>query len=634
MPTNAKKSVQLLTDVRVGALAVLACAVTLGQPAGCGDQNDWADSGGGDSDIDVDGDIDGDGDVDGDGDTDGDGGGPCVDTDGDGYGHGCAAGPDCDDGDPELQSDCTVIELGVDGEEAWDPTADNSSGVVLDDDGALTLEAHPEIEPAVWIANSREGTVSRLDSRSGFEVARYPSALDTMSRARPWNERCDSSEGSGNCPSRTAIDFRGDCWVANRAFGHQGTVTKFASHIEDCIDRDGDGEIQTSHDINGNGVIDLGTDEFLGTDDECVLFTVDVGGDDGIPRALAIAPDALGETYGGNAWVGLNSERRFAELHGDTGEVLRYVEVPINPYGALASKYNRMVWITNAGWQRDLPDNSPGVVSINIVTGEVSPRHEVRSTADCVGTYGITIDAEGMVWVAGHSCEGAFRFDPETEDWMTVEVPESGTSRGLVADADGWIWLAHSRRGDERIGLVTRFRAADGSELEYYWLPEGLGSIGVDLDVDGRIWTVNGNSSTASRIDPLTGEIAEFPTGDGPYTYSDFTGHSLLLQFPRGYYRQVMEACPGAVWQSLSWGAETPGDTRVELRVRSAAERIDLGAAEWIGPFLDSPASLAAPPGPVPDGEFLELEVTLISNDESALPRVLWVDISYECPVG
>lgn len=616
-----------------GYLALcLFCAVVLVALAACSEQNIWERDGGSGGDGDADSDSDGDSDADSDG--DGGTGGPCVDRDGDGFGHGCGHGPDCDDADPEVTNDCSVVELGSGGDDPWTPTPESSSGVVLDDDGALTLESHPEIEPAVWIANSGEGTVSRLDARSGREIARYPSGLAASSGARPWNEGCNSREGTGNCPSRTAIDFRGDCWVANRAFGNQGTVTKIASHIEDCIDRNDDGEIQTSQDIDGDGIITLDSEEFLGDLDECILFSVDVGNDNGVPRALAIAPDAMGETYGGNAWVGLNSERRFAEIHGDSGEVLRYVDVPINPYGALASKFNRQVWTTNAGWQRDLPDNTPGVVSINIVTGEVSPRHEVRSATDCTGTYGLTIDPEGMVWVAGHSCNGAFRFDPETELWMTVQVPESGVSRGLVADADGWIWLAHSRNGDDRIGLVTRFRGIDGGDLQYYWLPEGLGSIGVDLDVDGRIWTVNGNSSTASRIDPISGVIDEFPTGEGPYTYSDFTGHSLLLQFPRGYYRHVVEACRGAVWHSMSWGAETPGETSVELRVRSAEERIGLGGATWIGPFLTSPSSLRAPPGPVSDGAFIELEVTLISTDEVAVPRLLWVDLSYECPVG
>ena len=101
---------------------------------------------------------------------------------------------------------------------------------------------------------------------------------------------------------------------------------------------------------------------------------------------------------------------------------MRHVDLPLNPYGALASKFEQKVWFTNARWQETLPDNPPAIVSVDFRTGEVSPRYEVQSDdGGCVGTYGITVDAEGRVWVAGHGCERAFRFDPDTEDWMFVE---------------------------------------------------------------------------------------------------------------------------------------------------------------------------------------------------------------------
>jgi streptogramin lyase len=605
-----------------GAVAALAVA--------CSD-NQWSPDGG---DADADGDSDGDSDGDGDSDSDSDGD-VCIDDDGDGYGPGCAAGPDCDDEDSTEHEGCVFVRVGRDGER-WNPTDDNSNGVHVDDDGDLTLESRPQLQPAVWVANSGEGTISRLDPRTGNEIARYPSVLDWMSGSQPPHESCNFVN-TGNCPSRTAIDFRGDCWVANRAFMHQGTVTKIAAHLNDCIDRDADGVIQTSRDINGDGRIDLGSDEYLGTDDECVLFTVNVGGIDGMPRALAIAPS--GDSSGGNAWVGLNGERSVVEINGDTGAIVQTITVPLNPYGALASKYQGLVWITNAGWQRDVyDDNPPAIVSISFRTGEVSPRYEVRSDTDCVGTYGLTVASDGRVWTTGHRCHDAFRFDPETSNWATIRIPESGVSRGIVADAEGWIWVAHSRLAFEPsdsgfIGLITRFRT-DGSDLTYYHLPTGLAPVGVDVDADGMIWTVNRETDNAARIDPRTGDIMEVPVGDWPYTYSDFTGHSLLLHFPRGYYREVLEACPNATWSTLSWSADTPVDTRVEFRVRSASTAVGLATADWVGPFEDSPANLQAPPGPVPDGAFLELEIILISESISAVPSVGWVELSYECPIG
>src|SRR5207302_604902 len=66
-----------------------------------------------------------------------------------------------------------------------------------------------------------------------------------------------------NRPSRTAVDFNGDAWVANRAHDsppNQSSVTKIANKNNsitdtDCIDRNGNGKIETSFDANGDGII-------------------------------------------------------------------------------------------------------------------------------------------------------------------------------------------------------------------------------------------------------------------------------------------------------------------------------------------------------------------------------------------
>src|SRR5204862_1233934 len=57
-------------------------------------------------------------------------------------------------------------------------------------------------------------------------------------------------------PSRTAVDWNGDVWVANRAFGGQSSVTKIANDMSECSDRNGAPGIQTSSDVNGDGIID------------------------------------------------------------------------------------------------------------------------------------------------------------------------------------------------------------------------------------------------------------------------------------------------------------------------------------------------------------------------------------------
>ena len=58
--------------------------------------------------------------------------------------------------------------------------------------------------------------------------------------------------GSVASPGRVAVDSNGDVWIVNRAFGHQGTLTKFSGDLSHCIDRNNNGVIDTSFDKNGD----------------------------------------------------------------------------------------------------------------------------------------------------------------------------------------------------------------------------------------------------------------------------------------------------------------------------------------------------------------------------------------------
>ncbi len=93
----------------------------------------------------------------------------------------------------------------------------------------------------IWIANSPEGTVSKIDTVMATEVARYrtgPGAPD---------------------PSRTSVNLEGDVAVLNRT----GSVSKIAATLKDCTDANGNGIIETS-----SGPADILT---WGAD-ECVVW--------------------------------------------------------------------------------------------------------------------------------------------------------------------------------------------------------------------------------------------------------------------------------------------------------------------------------------------------------------------------
>src|SRR5690606_26428184 len=144
--------------------------------------------------------------------------------------------------------------------------------------------------------------------------------------------------------SRSAVDQNFDAYVGNRAFGRQGTVTKYANREVDCVDRNANGTIDTSRDIDGNGRIDMGTAEFVGPDDECILWTAGIGGNDALPRALTIGL-APPDSFIGDVWVGLFNQRQACRLDPVTGATRACMDIgSFQTYGMAADSADR-IWL-------------------------------------------------------------------------------------------------------------------------------------------------------------------------------------------------------------------------------------------------------------------------------------------------
>ena len=176
---------------------------------------------------------------------------------------------DCDgDVDENVQSECgnciqDCQEAGVDVEPLPMPEDDpdiGGEGVGLDPNGDLILDSNTYSSNYLSIANDPEGTVSKIDTTTGCEVARYASVSHEVlinstggaaGTVPAWNT------SYGNRPSRTAIDFHKDVWVANRAPSAQASITKIMNVIEDCVERNATAGTQTSSDVSGNCHIDI-----------------------------------------------------------------------------------------------------------------------------------------------------------------------------------------------------------------------------------------------------------------------------------------------------------------------------------------------------------------------------------------
>jgi hypothetical protein len=123
--------------------------------------------------------------------------------------------------------------------------------------------------------------------------------------------------------------------------------------------------------------------------------------------------------------------------------------------------------------------------------------------------------------------------------------------------------------------------------------PIGGGTIGVDLDNEDRPWFGNfggvNNTVTgmAVQLDPGTGALGfQVPTGNGVYSYSDFTGYGLRhITLADSFYEQAFKACGQepelTFWKALGWKANVPPgtDMTVQASVVNSLDTATINAA-------------------------------------------------------
>jgi len=492
---------------------------------------------------------------------------------------------DCDgeiDESGSGQTQCNVcdgsclLEVGA----PFDLSPENSNGLSLDEEGNLILGTAEFESHFIWIANSGENTLSKLDTITGSEIARYRVCSD---------------------PSRTAVDLNGDCWVVCRG---DGKTTKVRNSTENCVDKNANGVVDTSKDANGDGVIQ--TEEMLPLDeDECVQFTVQFP-EDNIIRAAGVDKD-------NHAWVGLWNAQQLLRLEPENGAVVQTISIPANPYG-LAIDQAGVIWVAGRGGQR--------LVRVVPETGEVT---SMVPPSGCVDPYGITIDHNGNVWIGNHGCGGAiaWRYEPATGNWASTNTDLN--PRGIAASVDGFVYVAN-----DSASRITKINADTMGVMGYVELGSSRNPVGVAIDAEGFVWAVNQGTSTVTKADSnsLT-TIFEKPVGNGPYTYSDMTGYSLMnFTAPSGSFRATFES---PMRQPVSWDlihveAELPGNgqTWLTLRMRAANQLGDLINAAWAGPFGPFPPENL--PVDTSDagvfGLYSQVEVTLHTKAGGITPKV------------
>jgi len=322
----------------------------------------------------------------------------------------------------------------------------------------------------IWIANSSQGTISKINTQTMVEEGRY--------YAKP----------AGGDPSRTSVNLQGDVAVANR----NGGVAKFWANAEDCPDTNGTPGVQTS-----TGSADI----LAWGQDECLAWYTELNCSSNRPAAWTrgeYSQSACGYV-GAKLWTACDSD--ILLLDGETGAIEQTIAgVGSFFYGGAADADGNFWGLDTGGGQLVRVD----IDDFSVQTWPLGP----------TGGYGITVGPMGRPWTCGGG--GVARFNLDTETWDTAGGSGIG---GCMTDGESVIWHSNSS------GMLLGYDIETLQVVAQVQLPEYVH--GVSVDFDGYVWGVGFANSNAYRADPGTGDVQTFNQLVGAYTYSDMTGFAL-----------------------------------------------------------------------------------------------------------
>lgn len=493
--------------------------------------------------------------------------------------------------------------------------------VPFEADGALALTALGELTLArtraahawVWVPNTGDGTLSKVDAEAAREVARYH---------------------VGGEPERIAVDHLGDAWVLSPALDAPAQLSKVAADEARCVDRDGDG-LETSR---------APDDVVAPGGDECVLWSVPIGEPGALARALAIDgtldPDGDGESaggeYGGHAWVGLQRGERLLQIDGRDGAVLREIEVPgLAPFAAAFDPWGQLWVLDRAGLlARVDPRPSPPVIEL------------LEAPLRCYVLESLASDLEGVLTLTGFACESVVGYDPARGIWRNAATRDVLDTRGVSVLADAWVThtgglLSRVQREPLLLGASFSLAGEGSTPLE---------STAISADAAGQLWIASsmgggGERGVLSRFDPAAEALsAQVPVGRLPRVHGDLTGDRLFaLEAAEASAEHVFLGCGGpsssdagaisggTLWKRVHIAYQAGEGASVQLEARRADDR-DALDGEPYQPLGTAPEQ--APPYTldIPAGGVLQLRVTLKATARMGAPRVLRVGAEWTCP--
>jgi uncharacterized repeat protein (TIGR01451 family) len=455
--------------------------------------------------------------------------------------------------------------------------------------------------PTLWVANAGEDSLSKWDTNTNQEIARYHTWFGPLANHGAWE---------GPAPSRTCVDSEGNCYVANRHFdGFPADVFKI--YTDNWIDRNGNGVLDTSQDSNNNGIIepsemlpmtDLNSNNRVDPNeiaDERIAWVAQVGAAGGVGRSVSIDID-------GNIWVGLYNSRQYYKISSVDGSILAGpVNVaPHTPYGSLVDKYGIL-------WSSGYPSNY--LLRLDTAT--------LETDFYSVGyMYGMTLgyDSAGntLVYIGGGSPYSVFNSSSET---TTYPAPAVISTLGVAIDSQGNIVAGSSSNG-----RVVKF-SPNGSVI---WNVAGQVNSevrGVAVDSEDNVWAIHRDTSKLCKYNGTDGAyLGVYNSGLSPYTYSDATGLGYSSSVVTGKWNAIHDSqASETMWDIVSWTSEEPEGTSVTVKVRSSEDLMIWSPWEDV---VNGNALETTPPG-----RYIEIEVTMKITSGDVSPILYDIEIDGTC---
>ncbi len=323
----------------------------------------------------------------------------------------------------------------------------------------------------------------------------------------------------GESSSRTAVSGDGRFVVVNNR--QTGRSTMLAANIEDCVDTNGNGMIDTSQNAN---------DIRPWTQDECILWHIQwpYGGNwEHGPRGVTWTPGTFDmdqcKYVNPKVWLGYMSQQ-IGTIHlvrvAVDGTIEETIPVPnwngsgFAPYGAALDPEFRP-WFSSLRGEFVRVNTEQNPITIDRFT----PPGNVQS-------YGFTVDPDGNPWFGGN-CGPITKYDTDTMQYVHIPGTENGCYRGVTADKE-FVWVANN--GPCNLAQVDRMT---DTLVGFHNTNPCQTAIGLSVDIEDYVWLVD-QGGFAWKIDPMNvAGMQQVIVPGSHYVYSDMTGGQLKSILPQ-----------------------------------------------------------------------------------------------------